>query len=105
MRGPTATRAALSSLERLSRVDGRHEKLRAPIRGIRRRNHKYNTPAPARARGAGKNAPGLDKKLFRRTRSGKLNPNTHQKFTFCARLQAAAGLALYICPGRPGAAS
>ena len=36
-----------------------------------------------------------------------VNPNTHQKASFCARLQQAAALALSIrlCPERPGAAS
>jgi hypothetical protein len=34
-----------------------------------------------------------------------VNPNTHQKFIFCARQHMAAGFALPICPGRPGAAS
>jgi hypothetical protein len=33
-----------------------------------------------------------------------VNPNTHQKFIFCARLHTAAGLALPVCPERPGAA-
>ena len=47
----------------------------------------------------------LDNNIPVRTRSGKLNPNTHQKLYFCARLHMAAGLALYICPGRPGATS
>jgi hypothetical protein len=52
-----------------------------------------------------KSAVALDNNIFERTGSGKLNPNTHQKSYFCARLHMAAGLALYICPGRPGAAS
>lgn len=30
---------------------------------------------------------------------------THQKSNFCTRQHKAAGLALYICPERPGAAS
>ena len=34
-----------------------------------------------------------------------VNPNTHQKLIFCARLHMAAGTALYIFPKRPGAAS
>jgi hypothetical protein len=34
-----------------------------------------------------------------------VNPNTHQKSNFCARLHKAAGIALSICPARPGAAS
>ena len=47
----------------------------------------------------------LDNISFRRTRSSAVNPNTHKKFIFCARLHMAAGFALYICPERPGAAS
>jgi hypothetical protein len=34
-----------------------------------------------------------------------LNPNTSQKNIFCARQHMAAGLALYIFPDQPGAAS
>jgi hypothetical protein len=48
---------------------------------------------------------GLDNKFFEHTGAVTVNSNTHQKFIFCARLQMAAGLALYICPERPGAAS
>lgn len=47
----------------------------------------------------------LDNVHFRRTCGATVNPNTHQKFIFCASLHRAAGLALYICPERPGAAS
>ena len=47
----------------------------------------------------------LDKILFPSRRAFTVNPNTHQKNNFCARLQMAAGVALYICPERPGAAS
>jgi hypothetical protein len=52
-----------------------------------------------------KNVRALDNNIFERTGSGKLNPNTHQKLFFCCRLHLAAGPALYICPGRPGASS
>jgi len=47
----------------------------------------------------------LDNIFFEFTGPLTVNPNTHQKFIFCARLHMAAGLALYICPERPGAAS
>ena len=47
----------------------------------------------------------LDNILFRRRRALTVNPNTHQKINFYARLRMAAGVALYICPERPGAAS
>ncbi len=47
----------------------------------------------------------LDNNFFWRTRGSTVNPNTHQKYIFCARLRMAAGIALYICPERPGAAS
>ena len=47
----------------------------------------------------------LDYIFFEFTGPLTVNPNTHQKFIFCARLHMAAGLALYICPERPGAAS
>jgi hypothetical protein len=47
----------------------------------------------------------LDNNFFESTGAGKVNPNTHQKFIFCARLHMAAGLALCICPGQPGTAS
>jgi len=47
----------------------------------------------------------LDSICFRRTFRPTVNPNTHQKFIFCARLHMATGFALYICPERPGAAS
>jgi hypothetical protein len=47
----------------------------------------------------------LDNAFFAATGPFTVNPNTHQKFIFCARLHMAAGLALYICPERPGAAS
>jgi hypothetical protein len=47
----------------------------------------------------------LDNKFFGSTGALTVNPNTHQKNIFCARLHMAAGLALYICPERPGAAS
>jgi hypothetical protein len=47
----------------------------------------------------------LDNLSFRRSRGVTVNPNTHQKLDFCARLHMAAGLALSICPGSPGAAS
>jgi hypothetical protein len=57
--------------------------------------------APSRRKGAA----GLDKKFFRRTGDAKVNPHTQQKSNFCARQHMAAGLALYICPERPGAAS
>jgi hypothetical protein len=47
----------------------------------------------------------LDNIPFQRRRASTVNPNTQQKFVFCARLQMAAGVALYICPERPGAAT
>jgi len=47
----------------------------------------------------------LDKIYSRSTRALVVKPNTHQKFIFCARLQMAAGPALYIFHARPGAAS
>jgi hypothetical protein len=47
----------------------------------------------------------LDNIFFESTGADKVNPNTHQKFIFCGRLHMAAGLALCICPGRPGTAS
>lgn len=47
----------------------------------------------------------LDKKFFERRRPFTVNPKTHQKYIFCARLLMGAGLALHICPGQPGAAS
>ena len=47
----------------------------------------------------------LDKIFFHHTRGSTVNPNTHQKLFFCARPHTAVGLALYICPERPGAAS
>jgi hypothetical protein len=47
----------------------------------------------------------LDNIFFRRTRGTEMNPNTHQKFDFCARQHMAAGLALSICPARPGVVS
>jgi len=47
----------------------------------------------------------LDSVLFQRTRALTVNPNTQQKIDFCAHLQMAVGVALYICPERPGAAS
>lgn len=47
----------------------------------------------------------LDKTFFSNTRPFTVNPNTHQKFDFCARLQMAAGVALHICPALPGTAS
>jgi hypothetical protein len=47
----------------------------------------------------------LDNIFFESTGAFTVNPNTHQKSIFCARLHMAAGLALYICPERPGAAS
>lgn len=34
-----------------------------------------------------------------------VNRNTQQKSNFFARLRMAAGVALYICPGRPRAAN
>jgi hypothetical protein len=34
-----------------------------------------------------------------------VNVNPPWKFDFCASLQLAAGVALHICPARPGAAS
>lgn len=46
----------------------------------------------------------LDKAYFADTRATAVNPNTHQKSIFCARLHMAAGAALYIFPARPGAA-
>lgn len=48
---------------------------------------------------------GLDNNTFKFTGDLTVNPNTRQKSSFCARQQVAAGLALYICPERPGAAS
>lgn len=47
----------------------------------------------------------LDKRSFSNTRPLKVNPNTHQKFDFYARLQMAAGVALHICPALPGTVS
>jgi hypothetical protein len=47
----------------------------------------------------------LDNLSFRRRRGTTVNPNTHQKIIFCARLHPAVGLALCIFPGQPGAAS
>jgi hypothetical protein len=48
---------------------------------------------------------GLDNAVLRRTGDRTVNPNTHQKLNFCARQHPAVGVALYICPERPGAAS
>lgn len=47
----------------------------------------------------------LDNNFFQRTGGHRVNPNTQQKQNFCARQHTAAGIALYICPERPGAAS
>jgi len=47
----------------------------------------------------------LDNNIFAYTGPVTVNPKTHKKRIFCARLHMAAGLALYICPERPGAAS
>lgn len=47
----------------------------------------------------------FDRIYFRRTDDFTVNLNTHQKSFFCARQHTAVGLALYICPERPGAAS
>jgi hypothetical protein len=49
---------------------------------------------------------GLDNAVFGSTVK-LVNPNTHQKSSFCARLKQAAALAWYVrlCPERPGAAS
>ena len=47
----------------------------------------------------------LDRILFSFTRAVTVNPNTHRKFIFCARLHRTAGFALYVFPERPGAAS
>lgn len=43
--------------------------------------------------------------IFSGAGSDLVNLNTQQNLDFCARQQLAAGLALYICPGHPGAAS
>lgn len=47
----------------------------------------------------------LDKLFFGNTGGGSLNPNAFQKFSFSTLLHTAVGLALYIFPGQPGAAS
>lgn len=47
----------------------------------------------------------LDKNYFPPISAQILNPNTSQKNIFCARQHMAAGLALYIFPDQPGAAS
>lgn len=47
----------------------------------------------------------LDNNFFESTAPLTVNPNTHQKLILCVRLYVAEGLALYICPERPGAAS
>lgn len=47
----------------------------------------------------------LDRIAFQRTGASAVNLNTPQKSDFCARLQMAAGGALYICPVRPGTVS
>jgi hypothetical protein len=47
----------------------------------------------------------LDMIFFQSTRPSTVNLNTHQKFCFCARLQMAAGVALYIFHAQPGTAN
>lgn len=47
----------------------------------------------------------LDNIFFQPRRRITVNSNTHQKLFFCAPLHTAVGLALYIFPDRPGAAS
>jgi hypothetical protein len=93
---------------RICQVDGAihvTQSRRAELRDICFGNYYLDTKSKFSSGLATKWPRGLDNPFSRRTCGRRLNPHTHQKFHFCARLHKAAGLVLYICPGRPGAAS
>lgn len=75
---------------------------RAPSRGL---DHSLGFSSRRSASHARNRAVGLDNNFLAPTGGTTVNPNTHQKSNFCARLHMAVGLALSICPARPGAAS